>query len=63
MRSRKARKAPPEVLEFREELKRMWWSTAWSGLGKKSSMRDVLRVLIELAERYGQRSSPRGALG
>jgi hypothetical protein len=48
---RRAR-TPPEVLEALAGLKRAWWATAWRGVGGKSD-RDVLRVLIQLAERYG----------
>jgi Bifunctional DNA primase/polymerase, N-terminal/Primase C terminal 1 (PriCT-1) len=42
----------PEVRELVDELKRAWWATAWRGVGGKTE-RDVVRVLIEWAERYG----------
>jgi hypothetical protein len=48
----RGKRTPPEVLEALEELKRAWWATAWRGVGGKSD-RDILRVLIQLAERYG----------
>lgn len=49
----RGKRTPPEVLEVLEQLKRAWWTTAWRGVGGKSD-RDILRVLIQLAERYGQ---------
>jgi hypothetical protein len=49
----RGKRTPPEVLEALGELKRAWWATAWRGVGGKSD-RDILRVLIQFAERYGQ---------
>jgi Bifunctional DNA primase/polymerase, N-terminal/Primase C terminal 1 (PriCT-1) len=46
-------KASPEVTEFCDLLEDMWWSWLWSGVAAKTA-RDVLRVLIELASRYGR---------
>jgi primase-like protein len=48
----RGKRTPPEVLEALGELKRAWWVTAWRGVGGKSE-RDILRVLIQWAERYG----------
>jgi hypothetical protein len=48
----RGKRTPPEVLESLKDLKRAWWATAWRGVGGKSD-RDILRVLIQLAERYG----------
>jgi len=45
-------KVAPEVVEAVNAMKRAWWATAWRGVGGKTE-RDVLRVLIEWAERYG----------
>jgi hypothetical protein len=49
----RGRRTPPEVLEALEPLKRRWWSEAWRGVGGKTE-RDIVRVLIQMAERYGQ---------
>jgi hypothetical protein len=46
-------RTPPEVVEALEPLKRRWSSEAWRGVGGKTE-RDVVRVLIQMAERYGQ---------
>jgi hypothetical protein len=43
----------PEVLEAVERLEEFWWSHPWPGMGGKTD-RDVYRVLIELARRYGR---------
>lgn len=43
----------PEMLEAAEELERRWWTHSWRGMGGKTD-RDVYRVLIELARRYGR---------
>ena len=43
----------PEVLEAVEKLEEFWWSHLWPGMGGKTD-RDVYRVLIELARRYGK---------
>lgn len=48
----RGKRTPPEVLEALAGLKRAWWATAWRGVGGKSD-RDILRVLIQFAERYG----------
>jgi len=48
----RGKKTPPEVLEMLSGLKRAWWASAWRGVGGKSE-RDILRVLIQWAERYG----------
>jgi hypothetical protein len=45
-------RTPPEVAEALERLKRRWWSEAWRGVGGKTE-RDVVRVLLQFAERYG----------
>jgi hypothetical protein len=50
-------RTPPEVLEALELLKRRWWSEAWRGVGGKTE-RDVVRVLIQFAERYGHLIEP-----
>jgi hypothetical protein len=42
----------PEVLEAVERLEEDWWERPWQGMGGKTD-RDVDRVLIELARRYG----------
>ena len=49
----RGRRTPPEVIETLDHLKRRWWSEAWRGVGGKTE-RDVVRVLIQMAERYGQ---------
>jgi hypothetical protein len=49
----RGRRTPPEVLEALEPLKRRWWSEAWRGVGGKTE-RDIVRVLIQMAGRYGQ---------
>ena len=49
----RGKRTPPEVLEALASLKRAWWATAWRGVGGKSD-RDILRILIQWAERYGQ---------
>ncbi len=46
----------PEVTEFCGLLEETWWSWTWSGVAGKTA-RDVLRVLIELASRYGRLTS------
>ncbi len=43
----------PEVLEAVDRLEWFWWSHTWRGMGGKTD-RDVMRVLIELARRYGR---------
>jgi predicted transcriptional regulator len=43
----------PEVLEAVEQLEAFWWEHVWQGVGGKTD-RDVYRVLIELARRYGR---------
>lgn len=43
----------PEVLEAVEKLETHWWERTWPGMGGKTD-RDVYRVLIELARRYGR---------
>jgi hypothetical protein len=43
----------PEVLEAVERLEAHWWERPWPGMGGKTD-RDVYRVLIELARRYGR---------
>src|SRR5215204_101942 len=48
----RGRRTPPEVVEALELLKRRWWAEAWRGVGGKTE-RDVVRVLIQFAERYG----------
>jgi hypothetical protein len=48
----RGRRTPPEVLEALDHLKRRWWSEAWRGVGGKTE-RDVVRVLLQFAERYG----------
>jgi len=48
----RGRRTPPEVLEALDHLKRRWWSEPWRGVGGKTE-RDVVRVLIQFAERYG----------
>jgi hypothetical protein len=48
----RGRRTPPEVAEALELLKRRWWSEPWRGVGGKTE-RDVVRVLIQFAERYG----------
>jgi len=53
-------RTPPEVVEVVDGLKRAWWTTRWRGVGGKTE-RDVLRVLIEFAERYGHLSEDGGA--
>src|SRR5215210_7230560 len=42
----------PEVLEAVEQLEAFWWKHEWRGKGGKTD-RDVYRVLVELARRYG----------
>jgi hypothetical protein len=49
---RRSRETPPEVLAIIGELERLWWASSWRGVGGKTE-RDVLRVLITLAKRYG----------
>lgn len=46
-------KATPEMIEAVRELVAAWWDHLWKGLGGQSD-RDVLRVLLELALRYGR---------
>ena len=48
----RGRRTPPEVVEALGHLKRRWWLEAWRSVGGKTE-RDVVRVLIEFAERYG----------
>jgi hypothetical protein len=48
----RGKRTPPEVLEALKELKQAWWATPWRGVGGKTD-RDILRVLIQLGERYG----------
>jgi Bifunctional DNA primase/polymerase, N-terminal/Primase C terminal 1 (PriCT-1) len=48
----RGRRTPPEVTEALGHLKRRWWQEAWRGVGGKTE-RDVVRVLIQFAERYG----------
>lgn len=43
----------PELREAVEALIRMWWERRWKGLGGQSD-RDVFRILLELASRYGR---------
>ena len=43
----------PELREAVSELTRMWWDRRWKGIGGQSD-RDVYRVLLELASRYGR---------
>ncbi len=43
----------PELVEAIESLEATWWERPWPGVGGKTD-RDVLRVLIELARRYGR---------
>jgi DNA-binding transcriptional ArsR family regulator len=43
----------PELREAVSELTRIWWARRWKGLGGQSD-RDVMRVLLELASRYGR---------
>jgi hypothetical protein len=45
-------RTPPEVLEMLSGLTQAWWDSAWSGVGGKSE-RDLIRILIQWAERYG----------
>jgi hypothetical protein len=47
------RQPPPEVLETVEQLEAHWWDRPWPGVGGKTD-RDVYRVLLELARRYGR---------
>jgi hypothetical protein len=53
----RGRRTPPEVAEALSHLKRRWWSEAWRGAGGKTE-RDVVRVLIQFAERYGHLIEP-----
>jgi hypothetical protein len=53
----RGRRTPPEVAEALGHLKRKWWSEAWRGVGGKTE-RDVVRVLIQFAERYGHLIEP-----
>jgi DNA-binding transcriptional ArsR family regulator len=46
-------RATPEIAEAVRELVAAWWDHPWRGLGGQSD-RDVLRVLLELALRYGR---------
>jgi hypothetical protein len=48
----RGRRTPPEVLEALQAITKRWWQAAWRGVGGKTE-RDVLRVLLELAERHG----------
>jgi hypothetical protein len=48
----RGKKTPPEVMETLASLKRAWWATAWRGVGGKTE-RDIMRILIQWAERYG----------
>jgi hypothetical protein len=48
---------PPEVLEALEDLKRRWWEEPWSRSGGKTE-RDVVRNMIQFAERYGHLIGP-----
>jgi hypothetical protein len=50
----------PELREAVEALIRMWWERRWKGLGGQSD-RDVFRILLELASRYG-RLGPDGSV-
>src|SRR3712207_9566673 len=46
------RRPPRSTLFPYTTLFRSWWASAWRGVGGKSD-RDILRVLIQWAERYG----------
>jgi hypothetical protein len=48
----RGKKTPPEVMEILTGLKQAWWASAWRGVGGKTE-RDIVRVLIQWAERYG----------
>ena len=48
----RGKKTPPEVMEVLTDLKQAWWASAWRGVGGKTE-RDIVRVLIQWAERYG----------
>jgi hypothetical protein len=50
-------RTPPEVLEALQDLKRRWWEEPWSGSGGKTE-RDVVRNLIQFAERHGHLIGP-----
>jgi len=50
-------RTPPEVVEALDHLKRRWWGGAWRGVGGKTE-RDVVRTLIQFAERYGHLIEP-----
>jgi hypothetical protein len=43
----------PELVEAVEKLEEHWWTHHWAGVGGKTD-RDVYRVLVELARRYGR---------
>jgi hypothetical protein len=53
----RGRRTPPEVAGALGHLKGRWWSEAWRGVGGKTE-RDVVRVLIQFAERYGHLIEP-----
>jgi hypothetical protein len=48
----RGRRTPPEVVEALELLKRRWWQEPWRGVGGKTE-RDIVRCLIQFAERHG----------
>jgi hypothetical protein len=48
----RGKRTPPEVVEALASLKRAWWASAWRGVGGKTE-RDIVRILIQWAERYG----------
>ncbi len=50
----------PELVEALKGLVEAWWERRWKGLGGQSD-RDVYRVLLELASRYG-RIGPDGSV-
>src|SRR5215203_1814000 len=50
-------RTPPEVLEALQDLTRRWWEGPWSGSGGKTE-RDVVRNMIQFAERYGHLIEP-----
>src|SRR5215204_617402 len=50
-------RTPPEVLEALQDLTRRWWEGPWSGSGGKTE-RDVVRNMIQFAERYGHLIGP-----
>jgi hypothetical protein len=50
-------RTPPEVLESLAPLKQRWWEESWKGVGGKSE-RDVVRNMLQFAERYGHLIGP-----